>query len=175
MARIQLFHGDITSLKVDAIVNAANESLLGGGGVDGAIHAAAGPQLVAASRVLAPCHAGNARLTPGFQLPARFVVHAVGPVYTDGSQREGAILQQTYRAVLKIALDESFDTLAIPCISTGAYGFPKQAARDIAIETVMDWQDNHRFPATVVFCCFDSLDVEIYTERLDELGILSRY
>ena len=175
MARIQLFAGDITTLNVDAIVNAANESLLGGGGVDGAIHAAAGPRLVAASRRLAPCPSGNAKMTPGFNLAARLVIHAVGPVFTDGRQGESHVLTQTYESALRLASVESLETIAFPCTSTGAYGFPSQSASDIAIETVLNWQSSHQHPRTVVFCCFEQSDFELYANRLDQLGILHEY
>jgi O-acetyl-ADP-ribose deacetylase (regulator of RNase III) len=175
MLRIQLFAGDITTLNVDAIVNAANESLLGGGGVDGAIHEAAGAELVAESRQLAPCSPGNAKLTRGFDLLARYVIHAVGPIYTDGTRGESAMLEKTYQSVLQIATDESFDSIAIPCISTGAYRFPQRTASEIAIETVRKWQSQYICPRTVVFCCFESSDVSLYNDRLDELGILQLY
>ena len=126
MARIELYSGDITRLGVDAIVNAANESLLCGGGVDGAIHLAAGRELVVASSQLAPCPAGNARITPGFDLPAKFVIHAVGPIFYDDEKNAPKLLKETYLAALRIAADNKLDAIAIPCISTGAYGFPKR-------------------------------------------------
>lgn len=172
MAQIELFAGDITGLDVDAVVNAANESLIGGGGVDGAIHDAAGSQLVAASRMLAPCPPGESRLTPGFDLLARYVIHAVGPIFHDGTEGESDVLERTYKSVLQIATNHSFETIAIPCISTGAYRFPQHTASQIAIKTVVGWLSKHDFPKTVVFCCFESSDVALYTDRLDELGIL---
>lgn len=175
MTRIQLFAGDITTLHVDAIVNAANQSLLGGGGVDGAIHAAAGPRLVAASRRLAPCPSGNAKMTPGFDLAARLVIHAVGPVFTDGRQGESNVLKQTYESALRLANIESLETIAFPCISTGAYGFPSDSACEIAIATVLSWQSRHQRPQTVVFCCFEQSDFELYADRLEQLGILHEY
>ncbi len=175
MARIQLYAGDITQLDVDAIVNAANESLLGGGGVDGAIHAAAGPDLVSASRKLAPCSPGNARLTPGFFLLAKNVIHAVGPIFRGGKRRESETLEQTYLAALGIAAHEQFETIAFPCISTGVYNFPQSEACSIAINAVVKWQSTNIHPKTVIFCCFESADVMLYTERLDELGMLHRY
>ena len=171
MKPIALHSGDLTRLAVDAIVNAANESLLGGGGVDGAIHAAAGPQLVAASRELAPCPAGSARMTPGFELKARYVIHAVGPVYHDGSQGEAETLERTYLSALDLADSESLSTVAFPCISTGVYGFPKPEACEIAINTVMDWQAVHACPETVVFCCFNQEDLHLYAKRLQGLGV----
>lgn len=175
MAGIELHSGDITQLSVDAIVNAANELLIGGGGVDGAIHAAAGPELVDASQKLAPCPAGNARLTPGFHLRARFVIHAVGPIFRDGTQGESDVLAATYRAALEIADEHNFSSVAFPCISTGAYGFPQGDARDIAIHTCTDWLKQHEHPRTIVFCCFEPSDVLLYTERLNELGIFRQH
>lgn len=175
MTRIQLFAGDITTLHVDAIVNAANQSLLGGGGVDGAIHAAAGPRLVAASRKLAPCPSGNAKMTPGFNLRARFVIHAVGPVFTDGRQGESDVLRKTYESALRLASAESIETIAFPCISTGAYGFPSDSACEIAIESVLSWQSRYQYPQTVVYCCFEQSDLELYANRLDHLGISHEY
>ena len=172
MARIQLFAGDITTLAVDAIVNAANQSLLGGGGVDGAIHHAAGPQLVAASRLLAPCPAGDARRTAGFDLPAGNVIHAVGPIYRDGNQGEADTLRKTYQAVLRIAADQAYETIAVPCISTGAYAFPADLACQIAIDAVIRWQEENEHPATVIFCCFEQSDVALYTARMSDLGLL---
>jgi len=175
MPNIQLHAGDITRLRVDAIVNAANESLLGGGGVDGAIHAAAGPELVEASSKLAPCPAGNARITPGFNLAAKFVIHAVGPIFRDGEHGESEILANTYRAALRIAADHTLHAIAFPCISTGAYGFPQAEACMIAIIAATAWQNENQFPQTIVFCCFEPSDLERYTDRLEELGILRHY
>ena len=175
MAVIELHCGDITKLDVDAIVNAANELLIGGGGVDGAIHAAAGPKLLDASRKLAPCPAGNARLTPGFNLNARFVIHAVGPTYRDGRRGESDKLTDTYQAALKISDEEKFGSIAFPCISTGAYSFPQELACEIAIRTCLDWCAEHNNPETIVFCCFEPSDQLLYTERLTELGILNEH
>lgn len=169
--RIEIFRGDITTLAVDAIVNAANQFLRGGGGVDGAIHSAAGPDLETASSALAPCHPGNAVLTPGFNLPARFVIHAVGPVYDGGDYGESDKLRATYESALRIASEQRFETIAFPCISTGAFGFPQGKACKIAIATVADWQQENEYPKVVVFCCYDSFDDELYQERFEELGI----
>jgi len=155
MAGIEIHSGDITQLSVDAIVNAANELLIGGGGVDGAIHDAAGSELVNASRQLAPCPAGNARITPGFNLNADFVIHAVGPVFRDGTRGEFDTLANTYRAALQIADENSFKSIAFPCISTGAYCFPQGRACEIAIQTCTDWLNNRDHPKTIVFCCFE--------------------
>ena len=167
--RIQVHVGDITQLAVDAIVNAANESLMGGGGVDGAIHAAAGPELVVASRKLAPCPAGEARLTPGFQLSAKFVIHAVGPIYRDGLSREAEMLASTYRSALAIASHEQFASIAFPCISTGAYRFPQIQACEIATQTVAAWLSDNAWPRSVWFCCFERSDFELYSHRLGAL------
>ena len=175
MAGIQLYSGDITQLSVDAIVNAANELLIGGGGVDGAIHDAAGSELVTASQKLAPCPAGNARLTPGFNLNANFVVHAVGPVFRDGTRGEFDTLANTYRAALHIADENDFKSIAFPCISTGAFCFPQDRACEIAIQTCIDWLNSHNHPKTIIFCCFEPSDTLLYTERLSELGIFRGY
>lgn len=175
MAGIELHSGDITQLSVDAVVNAANELLMGGGGVDGAIHAAAGPELLEAAKQLAPCPAGNARLTPGFNLNANFVIHAVGPVFHDGTRGESGTLAETYRAALQIAEMHNLESIAFPCISTGAYCFPQDRACEIAIQTCADWLKHHENPKTIVFCCFEPSDTTLYTERLDELGILRKY
>ena len=172
MIRVAVYAGDITELEVSAIVNAANESLLGGAGVDGAIHEAAGPDLACASQKLAPCPPGNARLTPGFQLRAENVIHAVGPIYRDGKQGEADLLRQTYLAALEIAEKEILETIAFPCISTGAYNYPKAEACNIATKTVVQWQAKHHHPHTVIFCCFEPDDISLYQERLDELGIV---
>ena len=174
MAGIEIHSGDITQLFVDAIVNAANELLIGGG-VDGAIHAAAGPELVDASQKLAPCPAGNARLTPGFNLNANFVIHAVGPIFRNGSHGESEVLTDTYRSALEIADQHNFTSVAFPCISTGAYSFPQDDACEIAIQTCAEWLKQHEHPKTIVFCCFEPSDLLLYTKRLTELGIFRQY
>ena len=166
--RCEVFQGDITTLAVDAIVNAANTSLLGGGGVDGAIHSVAGPDLLDASKDLAPCPHGNAVITDGFNLPARFVIHAVGPIFRDGTHGESNILARTYQSSLELALEHKLETVAFPCISTGAYRFPKYEAAKIAISSIADWQANHPHPACVVFCCYDRKNFEIYSEQIHE-------
>ncbi|HTJ41592.1 MAG TPA: O-acetyl-ADP-ribose deacetylase [Kofleriaceae bacterium] len=144
--------GDITKLAVDAIVNAANSSLLGGGGVDGAIHAAAGPQLKEACRPLAPCPTGEARITPGFALPAKYVIHTVGPVWQGGDDDEAELLASCYRASLALAVAHGVASIAFPAISTGAYRFPLRGACEIAAATVRAFTGA---PARVVFCMFD--------------------
>ena len=169
-SRIHLVIGDITRLAVDAIVTAANEALRGGGGVDGAVHRAAGPDLVAASRALAPCPAGSARITPGFNLDARYVIHAVGPVFRDLTE-DKATLASAYHAALQLCIENDVDHIAFPCISTGVYGFPKDAACQIATDTVTRWLGQHAVPSAVTFCCFAAEDAELYRQRLAELGI----
>jgi O-acetyl-ADP-ribose deacetylase (regulator of RNase III) len=157
---------DITTLAVDAIVNAANPSLLGGGGVDGAIHRAAGPELLAACRAHGGCPTGEVRLTPGFRLPARRVIHAVGPVWHGGHQREPELLASCYRRAIQTAANERCRSIAFPAISTGVYGYPVEAAAQIAIATVrasLALQDAIR---EVIFCCFSERDLAVYAARL---------
>lgn len=170
-SRIRLVTGDITQLDVDAIVTAANASLIGGGGVDGAVHDAAGPELVTASRQLAPCPAGDARITGAFNLPVTHVIHAVGPIYRDGNSGEPATLASAYTSALALAGDIELNHIAFPCISTGVYAFPNRDASVIAIDTVIAWLQRHIFPKIVTFCCFQSVDHSLYVERLTELGI----
>lgn len=154
--RIRVVQGDITAQRVDAVVNAANSSLLGGGGVDGAIHRAAGPRLLEACRALGGCPAGEARITPGFGLPARWVVHAVGPVWRGGGGGEDALLAGAYRSSLELARGRGAASVAFPAISTGAYRFPPDRAARIAIGAVRAFLDAHAAPALVVFVCFDA-------------------
>ena len=164
--RIRVVHGDITHLSVDAIVNAANESLLGGGGVDGAIHRASGPQLLEECRTLGGCPTGSAKMTSGYELPSRHVIHTVGPVYDGGGRGEAELLRSCYEQSLRIALNAGLETVAFPCVSTGVFGYPKAEACDIAVSAVIEWLATHDFPRAVTFCCFDSEDVEIYRDRL---------
>ena len=161
---LELVRGDITRLKVDATVNAANESLLGGGGVDGAIHRAAGPQLLAACRTLQGCGTGSAKATPGFQLPARWVFHAVGPVWHGGGHGEEALLESCYRKCLLLAAEHACGSIAFPAISTGVYGFPKQKAAEIAVSTVRAHAADPL--QRVIFCCFDEETAGIYEKLL---------
>lgn len=144
---------DITTLEVDAIVNAANSRLAGGGGVDGAIHRAAGPELASACRKIGGCPTGEARLTAGFALPARHVIHAVGPVWS-GSAGEDALLASAYRESLALAAANDLRSLAFSAISTGVYGFPADRAAGIAVDTVRAWLSDRSQPQTVIFCCF---------------------
>ena len=167
--RIALVLGDITQLQVDAIVNAANSALSGGGGVDGAIHRAAGPELVQASRVLAPCPAGAARITPGFRLPARWVIHAVGPVWSGGQRGEDETLTSAYQRSLELAVEHQVRTLAFPSISTGAYRFPVDRAARIALQTVSEFLETSALPEQVTFVCFDETTLRAYQRARHEL------
>jgi O-acetyl-ADP-ribose deacetylase (regulator of RNase III) len=153
---------DITTLDVDAIVNAANESLAPGGGVCGAIHRAAGPQLAAACAMVAPCPAGEARVTPGFGLRARFVVHAVGPVWRGGSHGEAELLASAYRAAITAAVEAGVTRIAFPAISTGIFGFPLQQATDIAVATIRDLAQQYPALRQVVFACFSEEVLSAY-------------
>jgi O-acetyl-ADP-ribose deacetylase len=164
--RMSVVQADITRLEVYAIVNAANESLLGGGGVDGAIHRAAGPELLAECRKLDGCPTGLAVMTAGYRLPAQHVVHAVGPVYRDGRHGEPELLRSCYRESLRLAADAGLRSIAFPCISTGVYRYPIQEACDIAVSTVAAWLGEYSAPQTVVFCCFSEDDAASYRGRL---------
>ena len=162
MSAMRVILGDITRLEVDAIVNAANTTLLGGGGVDGAIHKAAGPELVAECRLLGWCKTGDAKLSKGYRLPARFIIHAVGPIWQGGSDGEPELLARCYRKSMQIAADRQFQSLAFPCISTGIYGYPKALAGEIAVQVCWEQLQKNDAPQTVVFCCFDRENHDIY-------------
>jgi O-acetyl-ADP-ribose deacetylase (regulator of RNase III) len=166
MAMVEIITADITTLDVDAIVNAANGSLLGGGGVDGAIHSAAGPLLLQFCRTLNGCRTGEAKISPGFKLPARRVIHTVGPVWKGGDHYEAALLQACYRNSFEVALENGVRSIAFPAISTGVYGFPKQQATEIAVATMLDYAD--RFER-IIACCFSDADAEIYRQVLQRL------
>lgn len=167
--RIEIIRGDITLLKTDAIVNAANTSLQGGGGVDGAIHRAAGKELYDECRKLNGCPTGGAVLTKGYNLPAPFVIHAVGPVWHGGNSNEEALLASAYHSVLNIAVEQKLASLSFPNISTGIYGYPKQEAAEIAILTVINHLDNHQWPQKVIFACYDEENYQIYRNILTGL------
>lgn len=163
--RFQVVRGDITRLQVDAIVNAANTSLLGGGGVDGAIHRAAGPELVAACRKLGGCPTGEAKATPGFRLPAKWVFHAVGPVWNGGSRGEAERLASCYRRCMELAREHGARTIAFPAISTGIYGYPRREAAEIAVRVCREVAEASGVER-VEFCCFDEETAEIYEQLL---------
>ena len=163
-SRIELQHGDITRLAVDAIVNAANASLAGGGGVDGAIHRAAGAaQLHEACRKLGGCPTGEAKITPGFNLPASYVIHTVGPVYSGGDHGEASLLASCYRRALEVAVENGLTSLAFPAISTGVYGYPFEAATDIAFRTTVAFLARHSSVTRVIFIYFSRDDFETAT------------
>jgi O-acetyl-ADP-ribose deacetylase (regulator of RNase III) len=162
--------GDITKLDVEAIVNAANDRLAPGGGVCGAIHRAAGLGLAAACVQIGGCPTGEARLTPGFKLKAKYVIHAVGPVWSGGKRGEEELLASAYRASLEIAHGHGIETIAFPAISTGIYGFPFVSATRIAVKTVADFLRTHELPKRVIFSCFGDDVAELYRKALAELG-----
>lgn len=160
MDKIEIWRGNITTLAVDAIVNAANTSLLGGGGVDGAIHRAAGPDLVHACRLLGGCRVGEAKLTPGFRLPARHVIHTVGPKWNGGDHDERARLESCYRSAMAVARRHQLTSIAFPAISTGIYGYPPAAAAAVACTTLAAELAAHPLPSRVVLVAFDDATVE---------------
>jgi O-acetyl-ADP-ribose deacetylase (regulator of RNase III) len=165
-ARIELVQGDITKLNVDAIVNAANSSLLGGGGVDGAIHRAAGPELVEECRTLHGCKTGEAKITAGYNLPAKYVIHTVGPVWQGGSASEEALLAGCYRSSLALAQKHDIKTIAFPAISTGIYRFPVERATRIAVAETKRFLENSAMPEKVIFVCFSQDTHQIYLQTL---------
>lgn len=163
---IEALHGDITRLEVDAIVNAANETLLGGGGVDGAIHRAAGPELLAECRAIGGCPTGEARITRGYRLKARYVIHTVGPVWRGGGNDEERLLAGCYRASLALAVQHGLRSIAFPAISTGVYGFPKRRAAEIAVSETRGFLANDRTLERVLFVCFDRETLALYERAL---------
>jgi len=167
MNRIELFKGDITSLKVDAIVNAANSALLGGGGVDGAIHRAAGKELLAECRNLNGCETCDAKITKGYNLPAKFVIHTVGPVWHGGRSGEPEKLASCYRRSLEVAIENGVKTIAFPNISTGVYGYPKIEAAEIAVKAVLSFLKSNNELELVIFCVFDNENFMIYRNLLN--------
>jgi O-acetyl-ADP-ribose deacetylase len=160
---IRILQTDITSLAVDAIVNAANESLLGGGGVDGAIHRAAGPALKEHCRQLGGCATGAAKITPGFKLPARWVIHTVGPVWRGGTHNEAVLLASCYRNSFELALEHGLRSIAFPSISTGAYGYPKEEAARIALSLMREYEGELE---DIIACCFSADDAALYADIL---------
>jgi len=167
MAKIELIQDDITTLEVDAIVNAANKSLLGGGGVDGAIHRAAGRDLLEECKTLNGCETGEAKITKGYHLPAKYVIHTVGPVWHGGNKKESDLLANCYENSLKLALDNHIKTIAFPNISTGVYGFPKDKAAKIAVKTVSDFLKQNNSIEKVYFVCFDNKNYTLYKNILE--------
>ena len=166
---LELVEGDITQQDVDAIVNAANQSLLGGGGVDGAIHRAAGPQLLEECRTLGGCKTGSAKITRGYKLQARHVIHAVGPVYRDGKHDEPALLASVYRTCLELASQNECTTLAFPAISTGVYGYPREDAAHIAFRTIIDYVETHPEIKLVRYVLYGASALAVHQRVLEEV------
>lgn len=168
MERLEIVKGDITRLPVDAIVNAANKTLLGGGGVDGAIHRAAGPELLEECRKLHGCETGQAKITGGYRLPAKYVIHTVGPVYRDGKHNEPELLASCYKNSLRLALENHLKTIAFPCISTGVYRYPKPEAARIALREITTFLKEYPDFEKVIVVCFGEEDLDIYTAFVKE-------
>ena len=166
MTQLQIVTADITTLEVDAIVNAANAALAPGGGVCGAIHRAAGPELAEACRGLRGCPVGDAKITGGYALPAKHIIHTVGPVYEGGGRGEARLLASCYRRCLEVANEKGLTSIAFPCISTGIFGYPAREAASIAIQTTAVWLISGREPSRIICCCFAEPDAAIYRETL---------
>lgn len=166
--RIELLKQDITELEADAVVNAANKTLLGGGGVDGAIHRVAGPDLLKECKTLNGCDTGDAKITEAYKLPAQYVIHAVGPYYTNGQRDDDALLESAYHKSLHLAVKYGLKTIAFPNISTGVYNFPKKRAAEIALSTVQNFLKENQSLEKVIFVCFDDENYQIYREMLQE-------
>jgi O-acetyl-ADP-ribose deacetylase (regulator of RNase III) len=169
--RLKLVVGDITKLSVDAVVTSANEALCGGGGVDGAIHRAAGPGLLEECLKIGHCPPGQARVTGAYLLPAKCIIHTVGPVWEGGGFGETEVLASCYRESLRLAAERAARTVAFPSIATGVYGYPKAEACAVAVAAVSAWLQAHSLPEQIVFCCFDEENAELYRRRLRELGV----
>ncbi len=169
LEKIEIIQADITRLEVEAIVNAANEKLLGGGGVDGAIHRVAGPELLEACRELHGCPTGEARITKGYNLPARYVIHTVGPVWHGGDHNENNLLASCYRNSLQLAVDHKLRSLAFPSISTGVYRFPIERASRIALRVILDFIETEEAAPRVVMACFSEQDLEVYRQAYQDL------
>ena len=164
--QLEIVQGDITKLDCDCIVNAANRSLLGGGGVDGAIHQAAGPELLAECRTLHGCRTGEAKITKGYRLKAKYIIHTVGPIYS-GTPEDAVQLADCYRNSLELAKTYDIHSIAFPAISTGVYGYPLDDATQIAVDTVTDWLQNHAdYDMRVIFCCFDARTAQAYQTKM---------
>ncbi|NWF39611.1 O-acetyl-ADP-ribose deacetylase [Mariprofundus sp. NF] len=166
MSDIRIVKQDITTLQVDAIVNAANNSLLGGGGVDGAIHRMAGPELLDACRKIGGCITGDVKLTRGYNLPAKWVIHTVGPVWQGGIYGEPELLASCYQSALELAVSKGMESIAFPAIATGAFGYPAQKAARVAVREILNFQKNHDEPKEIVLACFDSEMAAIYRDIL---------
>lgn len=169
LKKISVKKGDITREKADAIVNAANPTLLGGGGVDGAIHRAAGPGLLEECRKLGGCRHGEARITKGYNLPAKFIIHTPGPIYKDGRHGEADTLRDSYYNSMKLAKDNNLKSIIFPAISTGVYGYPKNEGAEIAVKTIVDFMINENYLIEVIFIQFDNENYEIYNKLLEGL------
>jgi O-acetyl-ADP-ribose deacetylase (regulator of RNase III) len=167
--RIEIIKGDITTVHVDVIVNAANSSLLGGGGVDGAIHRAAGKELVQECRLLHGCKTGEAKITKGYKLPAKFVIHTVGPVWNGGTHNEPTLLKNCYLNSLALAVKNHCRSVAFPAISTGIYRYPFEQATEIALKTTIEFLAQNNFPEKVIFVCFSEEMFQVYQKTLDEI------
>jgi len=169
LSEISFVQGDITKSNCDAIVNAANNSLLGGGGVDGAIHRGAGPELLLKTKTMGGCRTGEAKITLGYNLPAKYIIHTVGPVWQGGTHNEAHLLKSCYLSSLELAREHDINSLAFPAISTGVYGFPKLEAARIALTTVVEYTGKNNVPSKIVFYCFSEDDLNIYKTEYEKL------